>query len=392
MMNPSKNIIEAKVEAKDTEKDRDRSDQCPGIHKLHHAADGAIGRLRFPGGRLSPADLEKLATIAKEHGDGHVHATMRGNVQIRGIKDPEAFPHAVEQAGIHAHPSHELVRNIIASPYTDPELIRALDEAICAAEQIASLTARTLFGIDSGQGDILAEKPDFCLSPHGLYIAGTWMSKADSQAGLNAAGIEELIAAATHWAQNRGNYWRVAEHPDFLSSWQHSNGINPDDAPNDETNLDTRHEQPLIGWFDRDGHVDLGAGLPFGILPAEILSVIGKDITLTPWRSIIIHNLDEAEAEAVVRYTASRGLVYDARSPWLSITACTGSPGCPKSLSDVRADARSLIEQRSMSEEPIDPADRRVHFVGCGRRCGRPNGHYLEYQATGEGEYETIYR
>ena len=30
----------------------------------------------------------------------------------------------------------------------------------------------------------------------------------------------------------------------------------------------------------------------------------------------------------------------------------------------------------------------RVHFSGCERRCGRPKGGYVDYLATGDGEYE----
>ncbi|MDO4908554.1 MAG: precorrin-3B synthase [Corynebacterium sp.] len=361
---------------------RDRADQCPGVLALHQANDGAIGRLRFPGGHISGENLAHLGQLAKDHGDGYVHVTMRGNVQIRGIHNPDAFQKAVTELGLLPHPTHDKIRNIIASPYTPRELITQLDEALCAVPEIGTLSGRTLFGIDDGQGDILAEKPDFSIHKDALYLAGEFAGRSSKNP------VELIVEAAKLWAEHRGKFWRVHEHPEFLPLVQEKLAL---DTTNPPVLPAPENIERYIGWFDIDGHVDLGAGLPFGILPAETLGVIGKDISLSPWRTILIHNLDESEAEAVVRFTASRGLVYDAHSPWLDITACTGTPGCAKSLSDVRRDARALIDQR-LTGEPVPEKDRRVHFVGCARRCGRPNGHYLEYLATGEGEYETIYR
>jgi precorrin-3B synthase len=72
---------------------------------------------------------------------------------------------------------------------------------------------------------------------------------------------------------------------------------------------------------------------------------------------------------------APLGLVFDENSPWLSVSACTGSPGCEHSAADVRADAAAAVD------EP-NPGHR--HFVGCERACGSPLvGEVLI--ATGDG-------
>jgi precorrin-3B synthase len=67
--------------------------------------------------------------------------------------------------------------------------------------------------------------------------------------------------------------------------------------------------------------------------------------------------------------------VFDENSPWLGISACTGSPGCAHSVADVRADAAAALDQTY-------PVHR--HFVGCERACGSPlTGEVLVATADG---------
>jgi precorrin-3B synthase len=110
----------------------------------------------------------------------------------------------------------------------------------------------------------------------------------------------------------------------------------------------------------------LGAAVPLGVLPTRVgqfLAAIGAPMAITPWRSVLVFDLDEGVADAALRVLAPLGLVFDANSPWLTVSACTGSPGCEHSPADVRADATAALN---------DPADGHRHFVGCERACGSP--------------------
>ncbi len=144
--------------------------------------------------------------------------------------------------------------------------------------------------------------------------------------------------------------------------------------------------RPPVGWIEQDdGRITLGAAVPLGVLPAsvaECLAAIGAEVeaplVITPWRSVLICDLDDAVADAALRVLAPMGLVFDENSPWLTISACTGSPGCAHSAADVRAAAA-----RSLSTDSADSAGHR-HFVGCERACGSPPaGEVL--LATGDG-------
>ncbi|MEE2035493.1 precorrin-3B synthase, partial [Rhodococcus sp. CC-R104] len=78
---------------------------------------------------------------------------------------------------------------------------------------------------------------------------------------------------------------------------------------------------PPIGWLDqRDGAVTLAGGLRDGELPArtaEFLAAVDRPLLITPWRSVLLCDLDEWTAEQVVRVLAPMGVIFDAQSPHL---------------------------------------------------------------------------
>ena len=62
-------------------------DACPGALQVHQAADGALVRIRLPGGMITAAQLAALARVARRFGSPALELTSRGNVQIRAITD-----------------------------------------------------------------------------------------------------------------------------------------------------------------------------------------------------------------------------------------------------------------------------------------------------------------
>lgn len=310
------------------------------------SADGTTGRLRVPGGLIHPGNWETLATLA-ELGDHRLHLTSRGNLQVRGISDTAAFRERAAAAGFGAGPS------VIASPLAR---LSSLISTLTASLADTSASPRLLVGIDDGSGDILAQSPDLALQLSG------------EKARLIQAG--EFIGETTDPAAIIAEITRLA----------------PLVSPADASQVPlTGAEQPPVGWLPAaDGTVTLGAGLRFGVLEAKVarmLDVIGVESTLTSWRTVLIHDLSESVAEQAVRVLAPLGLIFDANSPWLRVSACIGSPACLHGLSDVRADAGQVAGSG---------LDGRLHFVGCARNCGRPRQGHTLYQATGDGEYEVV--
>ncbi|MFF0813674.1 precorrin-3B synthase [Rhodococcus sp. NPDC003318] len=368
---------------------RSRPDACPGALQVHEAADGALSRVRLPGGALTHAQLQVLADAARDLGNGELELTSRGNIQLRAVTDPAAFADRLAAAGLLPSPTHERVRNILASPLSGRiggiadvrGWASALDAGLMADPDLADLPGRVLFTLDDGRGDVTGLQGDLGLHAVTATEVALTLAGADHGVRLTAEGaVATLLDAARALREIRGTQWRLQEIEDGPRRVLARLGVT---ATADPVDLAAPESAGPIGWLDQpDGTVTLAAGLRFGVLPARLadfLVAVEHPITVTPWRSVLLHDLDEGVAEQVVRILAPMGLIFDANSPWLQVTACTGRPGCAKSLADVRGDAVAAVESGAL------PADGRQHWAGCERRCGRPRGEVTDVVATGDG-------
>jgi precorrin-3B synthase len=333
---------------------------------------------------IEAPQLEALALAAARFGSRAMELTSRGNVQIRGVTDAEALAEAIADAGLLPSPSHERVRNVLASPLTGRqggnadvrELVRTLDAAIQASGRLAALPGRFLFAVDDGRGDVSGIGADVGL--HFLDDDTAALLVAGVDTGVRTQdGVPALVAVAERFTEVRGSAWRTTELTDVAPLLD---GFARTEEPGTTWPPVTR---PPVGWIQQDdGRVTLGAAVPLGVLKtrvAEYLAAVGSPLVITPWRSVLICDLDEGVADAALRVLAPFGLVFDDGSPWLDISACTGSPGCAHSAADVRHDAAAAVYDGS------EPGHR--HFVGCERACGSPPvGQVLV--ATTTGGYE----
>jgi precorrin-3B synthase len=333
-------------------------DRCPGVLRPHLAADGAMVRIRLPGGRTTGPALTRLGELAAAYGSGLLQLTSRGSLQIRGLADPvpESFVAGVIAAGFLPSAAHDRVRNIVASPLTGLSggradlrpLIIALDEQLRAADDLAELSGRFLFALDDGRGDVVTLPFDVA------YQA------LDAVQGVIVAGGRRRLVASTGAA---AALMEVARTHGLGGSL----GLEP---------AATRPE-PVEGstWVPL-GAVDEHASVvvPLGFLTPEQLSAVSGaasagSVVVTPWRGVVI-----PYAAARLPELAAAGLVVDDASPWTLITACVGAPYCGKARMETLAAARDLAE-RSGTEI------RRTHLSGCERRCGAPSTAYVDLVA-----------
>jgi precorrin-3B synthase len=291
---------------------RHHADRCPGVLRPWIADDGALVRIRLIGGHIPAHTLSELGNISSTYADGHLYLTKRANIQLRGIKDvdgsvPEEFVEAVTAAGLLPAPTHELVRNIMVSPLSGriggqadlrPVAYR-LDELLCDDPVFATLAGRFLFVLDDGRGDLVDRGLD-------LGVMAVDSSAAQIRVGSQHWGEvveldavpEVLLDLARKFLEVRGEgddaLWHVDELPDRgadLLGLNHARDLRTQVAS---------LPAPFGLIAQDDGlsveHVDVPDGDLTHELAAQVLAKAGRDIVVTPWRSLLLPDLEEGHA------------------------------------------------------------------------------------------------
>ena len=250
-------------------------------------------RLRLPGGRLSARTLRRLSDLAGEYGNGVLQLTSRAGLQLRGLPDPlpPAFVEAVAATGLLPSPTHERVRNIVASPLTGLHggradvsgLTRALDASLIAEPELAELPGRFLFVLDDGRGDVLDLRLDLGYRASGAE--GGYVLVGGPDLGVPVTTDEivpTLVRLALDFARARAatGAWHVRE----LPSWIAALDLVPVPPARDVGEAGT----PL-------GAVGVAASVavPLAMLTAAQVALVERVladgfVVVTPWRGLVL--------------------------------------------------------------------------------------------------------
>ncbi|MHC3455334.1 precorrin-3B synthase [Streptomyces prasinus] len=384
---------------------RDRGDACPGSLRLHTADDGPLARVRVPGGVLTVPQAEALADAADRLGDGELHLTSRGNVQLRGLRDDcgARLAELLDAAGLLPSHGHERARNVVASPLSGLDgrgvqevrpWLSDLDESLCASEAARALSGRFLFALDDGRGDVAGLGAD--VTVRALAGGGALLAVGSAEQALRVSGDEApraaLLAAEAFLdvlRETGARVWRVdelslpaGELTRAVRSRLTGAGIGCVVAPNDLATAEG--PPPGVAGAALSVHVPLGrlTSRQWRTVARVAAEVRSGELRLTPWRGIVVPapGTNAAAAADALARLAGTGLVTDASSPWLRVGACIGRPGCGRSRSDVRADATGALAYAGRSPLPL-------YWSGCERRCGHPRGDRIDVVAAPEGGY-----
>ncbi|MFC5144321.1 cobalamin biosynthesis protein CobG [Streptomyces aureoversilis] len=384
---------------------RERGDACPGALRLHAADDGALARVRLPGGLLTVRQAEALAAVADELGDGHLDLTSRGNVQLRGLAAGCGGTVAgrLRLHGLLPSDRHDRIRNVAASPLCGLDGLRLpgpdgrhqdsgsgpgtappgagaapadvqawareLDGLLCADDvpgvsaDLTGLSGRFLFGLDDGRGDIVALRPDVTLIASGAGQAGLYVGTAGPGLRISAADAPRaaVVAAAGFLAALEAygsTVWRVRELPPEqrptaagLAERLTAAGIACTPLPLPFPRLPLG-EPPAPGLVTGPGgRCALSVTAPLGRLTGAQWRLVtrvaaeegNQELRVTPWRGLVVPGLPAHKAPQLLAGLADAGFVTSADSAWHRAGACAGRPGCAKSLADVRADAAECL-------------------------------------------------
>ena len=334
------------------------ADRCPGVLRPHVAADGAMVRVRVPGGQTTGAALTDLSRLAEAYGSGLLQLTSRASLQVRGLPEvvPEPFEDAVGRAGFLPSAEHERVRNIVASPLTGlaggrvdlRPLVARLDRALLAEPRLSELPGRFLFVLDDGRGDVAGLGGDL---GYRAFDAGRGELLIGDRRRVRPVRLVEvadaLVGLALRFLDQRTEEWHVRQ-------------LGAPLVDGTEARL---RESSVPGPPGVVGE-HLVVDVPLGLLsPVQVeavhQAVDGGPVVVTPWRSLVLPYAVAARAalEAV-------GLVAQPDHAWSLVSACVGAPWCGNGRADTRALAAQLVRAGG-------PAGR-THLSGCERRCGAP--------------------
>ncbi|MFE9002821.1 nitrite reductase [Streptomyces sp. NPDC007875] len=363
--------------------------------------------------------------------------------------------------------------------------VRELDAVLCddtpaGIGELSGLSGRFLFALDDGHGDVATLGADVTLiatsdggavlrvggppprpkvpspSPAGTHpdaAARRGSHTAGSAAGGDlrvrsedapraaALAAVEFLAKA-HESGTRA--WRVRELParhavtaEGLAARLADAGVEAvpvEHGPAPSARATPPAPGPVPG---PNGRHALSVALPLGRVSAaqwRLLAGLASrsgaaELRMTPWRGVVLPGFAPDDARGALAELSDAGLVTTPDSPWLGVGACTGRPGCAKSLADVRADTAHMVADTARGTsgtargaagtagvatdpagvvvdgsmpwpvsgtpsggDPAGPDPLPVYVSGCERRCGHPGGRWVDALATGDTDYRVTVR
>ncbi|MEL7543867.1 MAG: precorrin-3B synthase [Pseudomonadota bacterium] len=365
---------------------------CPGVHRLALTRDGALARIRVPGGSLTAAQMRAIASLASDEGNGRIDLTNRANLQVRGLSEHRAPAIATRLADaglLCADPVADRLRNITASPLSGldttalldvRQMIPAIEDTVCSFPHRHALSVKFAVVLgDGGRAPMTTVAHDLAFyaepGPDAPQMR-LWLAGRETQVAVAAADVSTTVARALELMAERGAS-RIRELIANLPHAECADAIAGPHAfhcqPHEAT--EARPWLPLGTITDARAIV---AGVPLAQFSpeqlsglADILDTYGTGaLRLTPWQSVVVPlaaDAAPANAEAALGIAA-----FETRCPPVHVVACAGASGCLRTTMDTKRDAAALRKHFAACPAPVVRSDRTVpivHLSGCARSC-----------------------
>ena len=385
-----------------------RKGWCPGALRPMQSGDGLVVRVRAHAGRLPLSSATAIAGAATEFGNGKLDITQRASLQIRGVSE-DNHPHLIDRLDalglIDADIGSEAIRNIVVDPFGGlvpgrddvHELALELEHALAGHPELHALPGKFGFTVEAGSGssfagisaDIHIETAAgrFVVAPHGAS-AGLAAGRSD----IIPLALEMALAFLRHPLVQAGTVRRLAALIEAIGERPLLEGIGDTIVPRAK-----RTVPPGPGLVrGGDGGTAVIIGFAFGRIGADTLGRLagralaagGRELRLSPWRSLVLPGLD-------ARFLAEIGdldVITRADHPVMRIDACPGAPECSSATVATHDVARAIAALMDKAGDETTTAHVSGCIKGCARmasadivavgrdgafdlvRCGRPDG------------------
>jgi precorrin-3B synthase len=379
---------------------------CPGVRRPMATGDGLLVRLSPFGGRLTADQARLIAEAAREHGNGHLDITARGNLQIRGVSDgtyPDLFAF-FERGGL-AEPEGEGPNRLtVLSPLAglDPHdridafaLAQAIESTAAAQE---GLPAKFFIAVDGGGSMPLdAVGADLHLTAGEDGTVAFSISSSGNLHGIGAAPLPHAPVATRTFLSGFSDMRRTGRtearrlrdlQPHLVQELIASAALEPAIA------MLQRPAAPRAGVIPIEGGHAVLLALPFGRCGTEQLLQVAQwcerfgtaEIRLSFTRGILLPGIADEHVSTLIAEASGAGFITDANDPRLSLLACPGKPDCAGALTPAPADALRLASARS----DLLAQGTNLHVSGCPKGCAHPGKADLTLVGRADGRYDVV--
>jgi precorrin-3B synthase len=379
---------------------------CPGVRRPMATGDGLLVRLSPFGGRLTADQARLIAEAAREHGNGHLDITARGNLQVRGVSDgtyPDLLA-LLDREGL-AEPEGEGPNRLtVLSPLAglDPHdridafaLAQSIESTAAAQE---GLPAKFFIAVEGGGSLPLdAVGADLHLTAGEDGTVAFSISSSGNLHGIGAVPLPGAPNAACIVLSGFSDMRRTGRtearrlhdlQPHLVQELIASAALEPAVA------LLQRPAAPRAGVIPIEGGHAVLLALPFGRCGTEQLLQVAQwcerfgtaEIRLSFTRGILLPGIADEHLSTLIAEASGAGFITDANDPRLSLLACPGKPDCASALTPAPADALRLAGTCS----DLLAQGTNLHVSGCPKGCAHPGRADLTLVGRADGRYDVV--
>ncbi len=238
--------------------------------------DDAV-ELRPLGGRMSAQSLADLALASGSHADGHLYFTERAGVELRGVGlgADAGLDEAITAAGLQPLPTHTVMVSPFSGRVGGQADLWPVAEDLDVLLRDADLADHLVVVLDDGRGDLVDLEQDL----------GVMAVDPDSA---------QVRVGSDHW----GEVIDLIDLPQVLLDLAtKERPAGPHHARDLRTQV-TSLPAPYGVLHQTNGrrmeHVAIPGGDLTHDLATQVLARAGQDVVITPWRSLLLVDLEDA--------------------------------------------------------------------------------------------------
>lgn len=379
---------------------------CPGVRRPMATGDGLLVRLHPFAGRLSADQANLVAQAARDHGNGHLDITARGNLQIRGVRE-DTYPALLAQLdrqGL-AEPEGEGPNRVtVLSPLAGHDRLDRFDTLALAqrienaAGNIDGLPGKFFIAVDGGGSMPLDElRADVHLvasgedtitfgmpSSSGLHWLGTSpLSRTPDAVGTILSGLADCIRRGMTEVRRLRDL-----DPGLMRELVIRSGLHPPAAP------PRRIAAARAGVMSHENGQAILLALPFGRCRTGQLAQAAAwserfgsgEVRLSFTRGILLPMIADQHVPALIDEANRAGFITEADDVRLCLIACPGKPDCGGAFTTAPADALRIAE----SCADLLRQGATLHVSGCAKGCAHPGKADLTLVACDDGRYDVV--